>query len=108
MFSVLSKTAPLVSEFGGAFFRLLGNTAKTGTAIGVVAGAALAPAAALNACENSSPNESPNEVAVKASTAAVKTMLTTTAIGFYVGTAPVSVPVKCLIDHYHQNKMNPT
>lgn len=92
---------------GRTFFKLLSSTAKLGTGIGVVAGAAMAPSAAIKACENSLSTESRTDIAKKATIAAGRTMLATTTIGFYVGTAPVSIPARYAYEQY-QNKMKPS
>lgn len=104
MFSMLSRAAPhvrpVVSEFGSAFFELLGNTAKVGTAMGVVAGSTLAPVMTLKELENIDPLTPTPEMATRALAVAANTIGAGAAIGFFVGTAPVSLPVKYAIDHY--------
>lgn len=104
MLSMLGR--PVVSEFAGAFVRIMGQTAKLGTGMGIGAGTVLAPIAAMDAAANSSPEEKPAETAKKATKAYVSTMAQTTAIGFYVGTAPISVPVKMAYDHLTETHTN--
>mgnify|MGYP000013368048 CR=1 FL=1 len=103
MLSMLARSAPVVSEFGGAFLKIVGQTAKLGTGMGIGAGTVLAPIAAIDAAANSSPEEKPVETAKKATKAYVSTMAKTTAIGFYVGTAPISIPAKMAYDHLTEN-----
>jgi hypothetical protein len=97
---MLSRAAPVVSKFNGAFFNVLCKTTITGTGLGVVVGSTLSPIAAIKVLESAAPSTPASEVATKAMAAAGKTIVGAAAIGFYVGTAPVSIPIKCAVDHY--------
>lgn len=107
MLSMLFRAAPVVSEFSGAFFNVLCKTTKIGTTIGVVVGSTLSPIATINELQNIEPSTPAPEVVTQALSVASKTIVRAAAIGFYVGAAPISIPIKCAVDHYW-NSHKPT
>ena len=95
----LESQAPRLKEMAKCGMNLVAKTTVMGGAIGAATGVGLAPMVGAEAYTDSPSTASSATVAGNVVKAASKAVLNSTMIGFYVGSAPISIPITCAVKH---------
>ena len=104
----LESQGPRLKEIAACGMNLIAKTTVMGSAIGVVTGVGSAPLAAAEAYTDSPKTASSAMVAGNVVKAASKAVFNYAMIGFYVGSAPISIPLTCAVKHLIKDSATPS